>query len=301
MTNEPRQHHTTPAAYLRSFCMPDSDKLCWLDIRTRKLHEQSPENVIRCRDYYRQEHTPEGVDQFCLEKKQSEFQERHIPRWIHQLIHDAASFTQEDMLQFIHHIEYQHIRVPAQHQRASEKIKRIAENMHIDLPDLPSGPVKDHFKVDIKDSFRFRYMHQMLSSGIIRNCLCRMDWDVCKVSDGSHFVTSDNPVIIFNPEVLHSNEANIEQVGSILIYPLTPSWCLHLSHPENAHKPKPKPLQLIPTEPSRSDQMMISHKIIPPERCHFFNMAITLAATRVVVADDRTILENIRKSLNREH
>ncbi len=278
--------------------MPGSDKLCWLDVQTFELHEQKPEKVMRRKDYYRQQHVPNEIDEFCFEKKLSEFYEAHIADWIHRLIHDVHSFTQDGMRQFIHHIELQYLRVPAQHQRAIDEIKQVAENIHIDVPGLPKGFVKDNFKVSVKDSHRFAYMHEMLLDGIIQKCLSRMDWNVRKAADGVQFLTSDNPITIFNPGVLDPCDARIEQIGSILIYPLTPSWCLYLSHPENSGNPKHHPLQLIPPEPCRTNH--IAHKIMSPENCHFCNFVIARSATRVVAAINKGVLQDIYEKLRTE-
>jgi len=38
------------------------------------------------------------------------------------------------------------------------------------------------------------------TSGIIGNLLMRMDWSLLIAPDGSHFITSDNPVVVRNPD-----------------------------------------------------------------------------------------------------
>ncbi len=274
-----------------------------MDRHSLDIHKQNPRKIMRQRNYYRQPHAPSGVDEFCLEDAISQFYEDNIARWISTLINDPGSFAHEDgnLLQFMHHIEFQHLRVPQQHKRAIEDIKRIAENLHIDMPGLPRGPVKEYFQVNIADSYKFNYMREMLYTGVIRKCLYRMDWNVCSPQQGDFtFITSDNPVTIFNTALEQGSIPSIDQVGATVLYPLTPSWCLHLTHPEMSQEPKPNPLDLVSKIPSRTDHMLIKHRTVPPEVCAVFNLAVARAASRVIAASDPLQLECIRELMKRK-
>lgn len=250
-------------------------------------------------DYYRQPHVPDGVDEFCFEHKTDEFYENKIRGWIEQLINDAASFTPDDMLQFIHCIELQWLRVPAQHERAIQELKSFVESQELPpgIAGELTGRVKDFFTVQVDKGYMFNYMREMMEEGIIRNCLYRMDWNVCTPPQGCFFVASDNPVVIFNPAAPFGFDARIEQVGSELIYPLTPSWCLHLTHPERNTELSGDPFCTVTEESMRTDCMEISHKSMPREAFHFFNGVITCAATRCVASGHLATLNKIREML----
>ena len=154
---------------------------------------------MRERDYYRQTHAPAGTDEFCLEHDVSVAYETHIQRWISTLIDNPRSLSQEDFLQFIHHMEFQKLRVPTEHDRAKERIRQFAEALHMDQPDFPRGRVGDFFKVQIHDTYRFNFMKDLSEAGTYRRLFYRMVWDVCRADDRGLFVTTDNPVIVLNP------------------------------------------------------------------------------------------------------
>ena len=299
MASQPRKRHIVPQAYLRSFCISGGERIHWLDVQTFELHEQSIDSVMHRHDYYRQPHAPDEVDEFCLEKKMGEIYEGNVKRWIETLINDAASFPPDDMLQFMHFIELQRLRVPAQHEQARQELKTFVENQELpeEIAGDMNGQAKDFFTVEIDKAHRFNYMRETMEEGIVRNCLYRMDWNICTPPQGCFFVTSDNPVVIFNPAESFGFDAKIEQVGSELIYPLTPSWCLYLNHPERSKELSGDPFCTVPEESMRTDCMKISHKSMPREACDFFNGIVARAATRVVASGHLEMLKQIKETL----
>lgn len=301
--DQPRRHHTTPQAYLNLFCIPNTDKIHWLDIKSLKMHEQSIGEVMHRRDYYRQSHVPDGVDEFIFEKKINQFYENNIKRLIEKLINDASSLTSDDDMQcLLECIELQRLRVPAQHETAMQEIKRFAENQELpeDIAGDLKGTVKDFFTIHIDKSYRFNYMKEMLASGIIRKCLYRMKWHICAAPEGGSFVTSDNPVVIYNPASPLGIDAEIDQIGSELIYPLTSSWCLYLTHPEKKTMDSPDLLSRIPKNPMYEDRINMEHKSLPESACNFFNRVVAIAATRFVASSDHQALCQIKEELGQD-
>jgi hypothetical protein len=297
--NQPRRHHTTPQAYLEQFCIPETDRVHWLDVKSLEMHEQSIDKIMHRHDYYRQPHAPDGVDEFCLEKKLGELYESHIKRLIETLIADAGSLNTEDMQCLLECIEFQYLRVPAQHERAIRDLKSFAENQELpkDIAGDLRGKVKDFFTIQIDKGYRFSYMKDMLANGVIRKCLYRMKWHVCAAPKGGYFVTSDNPVVIFNPASPIGIDAEIDQVGSELIYPLTSSWCLYLTHPEKTAMDFPDLLCRVPRTPMYEDRMNIEHKSLPEKTCDFFNRAVAIAATRFVACSEKQTLYQIKEEV----
>lgn len=300
-SNQPHRHHTTPQAYLKQFCIPETGRVHWLDIQSLEMHEQSINQIMHRHDYYRQPHAPDGIDEFVFEKKIGEHYESKIKRLIDGLINDPAAFTSEDMQCLLEYIELQRLRVPAQHERAIQELKFFAENQEVpeEIAGDSKGKVKDFFTVQIDASYRFNYMMEMLADGVVRKCLYRMKWNVCAAPEGFFFVTSDNPVVVFNPAVPYGIDADIDQIGSEVIYPLTSSWCLYLTHPEKETAEPSDLLCRVPKRPMHEDCMNFVHRDASEKMCNFFNAIISIAATRFVASCDRQILCRIKERLGK--
>ncbi len=253
---------------------------------------------MRERDYYRQTHAPAGTDEFCLEHDVSVAYETHIQRWISTLIDNPRSLSQEDFLQFIHHMEFQKLRVPTEHDRAKERIRQFAEALHMDQPDFPRGRVGDFFKVQIHDTYRFNFMKDLSEAGTYRRLFYRMVWDVCRADDRGLFVTTDNPVIVLNPCFPPPLSPPVNLAGSMVLYPLTPSWCLQLRHPEVIQQPQLHPMMVVPDMPVHTDQIEIRHGIpLSKDDVDTVNFSLALSAKRFVAASDTEPLKKLQIEL----
>jgi len=294
----PRQHHTVAATYLAGFCLPDSDRLAVLDLRTGKIRQQRPSKVMRRRDYFRQRHAPEGVDEFILERAKADRFESQLRTVIDKLCRGGHELTEDELILFIQYLELQRLTVP----RQAQFLKSIGENFITDLalgiPEVADGLRKGLWKVEMKDEFRFTALRDILKTGKIFTFLSRMVWNVWDVPDGYSFVTSDNPVTIFNPHMTPSEVAGIGLVGSTLLFPLNSSHCLELFHRESLDEPSVDPLTPLDVEPFDVDGVHIrAGRTMSSELAYAANCLQGLHAEQHLAGSSIEILEEIYESM----
>lgn len=298
MLKRPRKHHYVPATYLKQFVVPGTSRLALLDMTTGDIRLQRPRKVMRVHDYYRQRHAPKGIDEFCFEIDIGKRIESQIVRLIGKVIAGGTDITEEELVLLLQHMELQRIRVPQQAEFASGLARAQIESMVMDSPELPNGKVGEYFKVEIKDEFRFNFMREMVEAQIYTRYFSRMIWKAWKMPEECHVVTTDSPITIFNPDYPHLIEAGIGRLGSITLYPLTPSWCLEMIHPEKESDPDFDPAGTVEVE--WKDLQRVELRVgaeMPVEKAKAANGILTMRARRFVAADSPELLEELRDSL----
>lgn len=229
-----RSHFVT-RWYLEKFTDTNTGFLHIYDKINEMWRKQKPEKVMRIKNYYKQNWTPKGIDKNILEDIYSNI-EGHAKDAFSKLISSPKALVIKDFLFMLRYIELQRIRVPKQDRIAKELLKTelildAINNNDVSLvPQLLSGNIK------IKDSCRFDFMK--MATGTISPYLTRMIWEIISAPDGYSFVTSDNPVLFFNKDfppprnLPPLQEPLVAQIGTSVIFALSPKHLLYLRHPE---------------------------------------------------------------------
>jgi len=295
---DPRQHHIVPIAYLEHFIIPGTNRLFLLDLHTGAIRKQRPTKIMRRRDYYRQPHAPAEKGEFCFEIEIGKRLETQIKPLFKKLIAGGMDISEEELILLIQYLELQRIKVPKQADFAKTLAKQYVENVALSIPEVAVGLVKDHFRVVIKDEFRFNFMHDMIKSQVYFRYFLRMIWSVWTVPDGMHLVTTDNPVTIFNPDFVHLEQSGIARLGCVVLFPLTPRYLLELIHPERERDPGFDPAETVEAALEDHDSVEIrAGKTLPRDKTDAINFVMTVRADRSVVSDDAATLKSISQLL----
>jgi len=294
----PRQHHTVSHTYLDGFCVPGTDQVVVLDLHNGDVRKQRPAKVMRRRDYFRQRHAPKGTDEFILEREKGRWLEAQLKTIIAKLSRGGHDLTEDELIAFILHIELQRLSVPKQADFLKSIAKGFIENFALTIPEVADGLRKGLWKIEIKDEFRFTSLRYILKSGEYFTYISRMVWNVWDVPTGYAFITSDNPVTIFNPYMHPSELAGIGLLGSILLYPLTSTHCLELIHPETESEKSPDYLKPIQVEPLDVGGIHIrAGRVMPSDLAHTVNCLLGMYAERYLVSSSIDVLQEVYESL----
>lgn len=294
----PRRHHTVPRTYLEGFCLPGTDKIAVLDLHTGDIRKQRPAKVMHRRDYFRQRHAPEGTDEFILEREKGNRLEAQLNTIIGKLCRGGHDLTEDELIAFIQHIELQRLTVPKQ----ADLLKSIAEkfitNFALTIPQVADGLRDGLWKIKMKDEFRFTSLRNIVKTGKYFTYISRMVWNVWDVPSGYAFITSDNPITIFNLHMHPSEVAGIGLLGSTLLYPLTPTHCLELFHPETVSDNSFDPLQPIKVEPFNLEGVRIrAGRTMPSELAYTANCLLGMHAERYLAGSSIDVLQEVHESL----
>ena len=224
-----KRHHYVPKAYLRSFCDDTGKVLVYRKDDPSKAIPLSPDNTAFHKYYYSQP-TPEGgkdhnalEDFFCkVEDKWPGIVDR-----LHR--HENVNDSLEDIFQFI---ALQRVRVPASRD-AIEKFegeRTKAEVRVLDaagqLPPKPAGfeDILDHIEVAIDPHQSIHAMvHMVRGFGQVFD---QMGFGALHNKTDVTFLTSDNPVVWFDPSVPEADlQPYVLRPGGpvMLLFPVSPS------------------------------------------------------------------------------
>lgn len=224
-----KRHHYIPKAYLKSFCDETGKVLVYRKEDPSKAIPLSPDNVALRRYYYSQP-TPEGgIEHNAPEDVFSKIEEKW-PGIVHRLhrredVHDSLG----DIFQFI---ALQHARVPASRDAAERMLSEAmkAEVRILDaagqLPPKPAGfeDILDHIEVAIDPHQSIHAMVHMLRG--FGQVFDQMGFAALHKKTDVTFITSDNPVVWFDPSVPDADlQPYVLQPGGpvMLLFPVSPS------------------------------------------------------------------------------
>lgn len=224
-----KRHHYIPKAYLKSFCDETGKVLVYRTEDPSKAIPLSPDNVALRRYYYSQP-TPEGgIEHNAPEDVFSKIEEKW-PGIVHRLhrredVHDSLG----DIFQFI---ALQHVRVPASRDAAERMLSEAmkAEVRILDaagqLPPKPAGfeDILDHIEVAIDPHQSIHAMVHMLRG--FGQVFDQMGFAALHNRTDVTFITSDNPVVWFDPSVPDADlQPYVLQPGGpvMLLFPVSPS------------------------------------------------------------------------------
>lgn len=294
----PRQHHFVSNVYIKEFCISGTDRVAILDIETGNIRRQRPDKILRRRDYFRQNHAPPGKDEFIIEKETDRRIESQLKQIISKVTAGGRELTQDELITFTRHLELQRLRVPKQADFAKSIAKDFIENVAYTIPEVAEGLLKGSWKIHIKDEFRFNFLHDMVESGELFTHISRMIWNVWDSPDGYIFVSSDNPVSIYNPRVFPPQVAGIGLLGSVLLFPLTPKHCLELIHPERETEEHPDFLRPIEIKPFDVTGVRIrAGRTMSCNKAYVFNCMMGLCADRYLFGSRVEVLAEVHEFL----
>jgi len=228
-----KRHHYVPKAYLRSFCDEKGKIRVYLKDNPAKIIHQSPDNTAFHKYYYSQPLPESGKDHNSLEDLFSQYEAkwRSIIKQLRQ--REDINESLEDIFAFM---TLQRVRVPAcrdvTEKMLAEMVKTVAKRLDAsgELPPKPKGFEDiNHIKVSIDP-------HQSILA--MGNIIKRLGQQVFgKIGIGAifnmteiPFLTSDNPVIWFDPSIPEGKmKPYVLQVEGpiVLLFPVTPNIMIY--------------------------------------------------------------------------
>ena len=228
-----KRHHYVPKAYLRSFC-DDTDKLLlYRKDEPFRAITLSVENAA-LQNYYYSQPTPEGgTDHNSLEDFFSKTEEKWpgIVDRLHR--REDVNDSLEDIFQFI---ALQRVRVPAcrdvVEKVEGERAKSIARRLDVEgkLPSKPKGfeDILDHVEAPINPHLSIHAMPPLIEG--IGQVFSRIGLGALHNKTTVQFLTSDNPVVWFDPSVLEADlKPYVLRPGGplVLLFPVSPFLLLY--------------------------------------------------------------------------
>jgi hypothetical protein len=269
-----------------------------MDIHNGEIRQQRPAKVMRRRDYFRQRHAPEGTDEFILERAKADRIESQLNEIIGKLCRGGHELTEEELILFIQHLELQRLTVPKQAEFFKASGERLITSFAMGIPEFADGFRKGLWKVKMKDEFRFSALHEIFKDGKIFTFLARMVWNVWDAPDDYAFVTSDNPVTIYNPRMQPSEVSGIGLAGSTLLFPLNSTHCLELFHAEILFTPSVDPLTPLDVEPFDVEGVRIrAGRTMPSDFAYATNCLQGMHAERYLAGDNIEVLQEVYEFL----
>jgi hypothetical protein len=227
-----KRHHFVPKAYLKAFCDAEGKLRVYRKDNPSKSWHRSPEST-GFRDYYYSQPKPDGdtdnnalEDAFCsIESSWPGIVERMQRReYVNDVLKDIFAF-----------IALQRVRVPASRDATEAKLAVLVKSTLTDmantgqLPTLPPGlenvvselvfPIDPHMSIHgmVEDMADVASIYNKVGLCVVHN------------STSLPFLTSDNPVIWFDPSVPEEfqNPYEISEFGPVmLLFPVSPTMLI---------------------------------------------------------------------------
>ena len=278
--------------------MPNSDRLAVSDLQTGEIRLQRPTKVMRQRDYFRQSHAPEDVDQFLFERVKADRFETQLATIISKLCRGCHELTEDELILFIQHLELQYLTVPRQTRLLKVQAERFITHIALGIPEVADDLQKGLCKIEMKDEFRFTSLRDILNDGTFFDFISRMIWNVWEAPQGYAFITSDNPVTFYNPAISAPEMVGIGLAGSTMFFPLNSRYCLELCHRESLGDSKLDPLTPLNVDLGDVEGVHICPGgTMSPDMAYFVNCLQALTADRNLAGSDEAILRDIHESV----
>jgi len=220
--NRKKKHHYLPISYLNGFC--DQKNMIWTYHKdlSAEPHCQKPENTAFIKNFYAMEREDGSLDTNTFEDALSDIIEGPAANALNSLrFSQIPSFDDQQQLALF--IGFMLARTPSyrkfyeeQHNKEYElQLKFIAtskerflkwsdeykklnnEPLANDIEELRQEILNDEYKIQVHPNLRLYIMQKIsLSTSFI---LADMKWIIEKSGNNIHFITSDNPIIVTNP------------------------------------------------------------------------------------------------------
>lgn len=230
---EKKRHHYVPKAYLKHFCDSQGKVHVYLKDDPNKVIHQSPNSTGFHKYYYSQPLPKGGKDHNTLEQFFSQLEAKWPPIVKRLRQQDNVNNSLEDIFVFI---TLQRVRVPASRDACETMLAEIVKTTarHLDaagkLPPKPEGheDIFNHVEVSIDPHQSIHAMVDMIRG--VGRVLDQIGIGALHNMTDIPFLTSDNPVIWFDPSV---PEAEVQpyrlRVGGpvVLIFPVAPNLMIY--------------------------------------------------------------------------
>ena len=230
--NQKKRHHFIPKAYMNSFCNSSGRVFVY-----RKDGDGTPLRVApdatQFRGYYYSQPKPDGgTDNNTLEDFFCEY-EGAWPPLVKRL--EARENINDSLLPLFDFMALQRARVPACRdavERAmAATVKSLAKQMYNDgkLPPLPAGSesLLDHVEVSIDPHQSIHVMAAIIEG--VAKIVDSVGWAVVHNNTSVPFLTSDNPVIWYDPSLSFEQQRpySIKPDGPVVVqFPISPNLLL---------------------------------------------------------------------------
>ena len=201
-----KRHHFVPIAYLKSFCDDEGKVFVYRKDDPKKRIHQKPDKTGFHKYYYSQPLPEGGMDHDTLENFFSQI-ETQWPSIVERL-QQRENVDDSMMGNLFDFMLLQFIRVPANRDLfeniCAEGAKAIMWQLDA-MEKLPAPPkgfenILDHYEVSI-DPYRSILAMPGIVSAIEKNVLQKIGFGVIHNETDVPFLTSDNPVIWFDPSI----------------------------------------------------------------------------------------------------
>lgn len=241
---------------------------------------------MRRNGYYKQDWVPEGIDPNILEQRFGQTLEPGAKVAFEKLLAWEEDLSLQEWALIMIYIEVQRLRVPRQANAAKELLRSFIL-LH-GSPSATEAVLKAKLTLRIADSFRFDFL-KMMTGSLVRYFM-RMQWEIVR-SDDAAFITTDNPVSLFNIAVKPPDEPGIGLAGTILLFPLNPHRLLMLRHPELLDESL-APDDPVPEPTAPQEGIAVNERITwPAEQARRHNSLMIEGADRLIVAGSKEALE----------
>lgn len=224
-----KRHHYLPKAYLQSFCNATGRLLVYRKDEPEKAIELTPNNTGHRRYYYSQPLSDGEVDNNTLENMFSDI-EGKWPAVVEKL--QAGQNINDSLLDLFQFMALQRVRVPASRDANEAKLAALvrttffklhAEGNLPEVPDSLAGRLNE-ISVAIDPHKSIHAMVQDLDTEVIA-VFDKVGLRAIRNQSELPFLTSDNPVIWFDPSVPPADETPyaIRESGPVMLFfPVSP-------------------------------------------------------------------------------
>lgn len=230
---DPIWHHYIPQTYLKHFC--DSGG-------TLLVHAKNPEFVPKrlrpnatgaAKDFYTWQRSSGEKERRAFEEIFSAFAEKPWNQLVRKMDQGYA-MDDNDLVSLSSFICLQHARVPAIRDGVEERLAgRIVEQLRAkhaagELPPLPRGLSIEEVVASVDPSTSLETLEEGIE--FARLAMNRVTFRILRNETALEFVTSDNPVVWFDPSTLSSPNFSPYVLSpngpTVFIFPVNPRICL---------------------------------------------------------------------------
>jgi hypothetical protein len=227
-----KRHHFVPRTYLRAFCDQNGKLRVYRKDGPVEPLYQAPE-ATQFRNYYYSQPVPGGgQDNNTLEGFFSKI-ESDWPETVAKL--HARGAVNDRLANIFEFIALQRVRVPASRDAVEASLAQMVKDsmkFMLDVGSLPAPPLgledlPDRVKVSIDPHRSLHAMVTMLEG--VAAILRLVGWVAAHNNTGRSFITSDNPVLWFDPSVPLDEQRpyTIQPNGPIsVVFPVSPKLAL---------------------------------------------------------------------------
>ncbi len=228
-----KRHHYVPKSYLKSFCADGGTLHVYRKDDPARLIRESPDGVGFHKYFYSQPLPDGGYDHDKLE----DFFSKYETKWPGIVQKFRAKENVNDTLDIIFDfIALQRVRVPAARDACEKQLAetvRASSRLLLAMGVLPPPPkgfedILDHVEVAIDPHQSILAMDCMIEG--IRKILGQIGIGVLHNKTDIPFITSDNPVVWFDPSLLESElrPYTVRPDGPIkLMFPVAPDLIIY--------------------------------------------------------------------------